>query len=136
MNNPFEVVAWIHIENKRLLQTKKINQAGFYMPGGKIERSESAQDALIREINEELSVNIIKDTIKRYGEFAAQAYLKPEGTKVKLTCFMADFSGVIKPSSEIEAIEYFTSEEYFNLPEKVPAGYLIFSDLKEKGLII
>ena len=49
-------LAWIHIEDGRILVTRTTGRKKYYIPGGKREAGESDAQALIREIKEELSV--------------------------------------------------------------------------------
>lgn len=56
-----QVVAAIIIQDEKVFATQRGYgefKDGWEFPGGKIESGESAQDALIREINEELNVTI------------------------------------------------------------------------------
>lgn len=89
---------------------------------------------MIRECKEELSIDIKRDTIKYYGTFKAQAHGKAEGIIVKMTCYIADFDGELRPDSEIQEIKWL---DYSNLNVKIsPVDKLIFKDLFEKKLII
>jgi len=131
---PFiDKLAYIHLNSsKQILVTLSKGKDTWYIPGGKREGSETDQQALIREVKEELSVDLIPETIKLYGIFEAQAHGKSEGTMVRMTCYMADFDGDIKPSSEIARITY------FNFDQKQlcsPVDNLIFDDLRSKGLL-
>lgn len=104
----------------------------WYIPGGKREAGETDAQALTREVKEELSVDILPETITPYGVFAAQAHGKPEGTVVRMTCYTAKYIGEFIPSSEIEKIDYFVSQQ----KDKCSAvDHLIFDDLIVKGLI-
>ena len=85
---------------------------------------------LSREIKEELSVDIVPDTIKHYGTFEAQAHGKPLGTVVRMTCYIADYQGELKPDAEIEKVDFFT---YSQKPITSPVDHLIFDDLYAKG---
>ena len=85
------------------------------MPGGKRELDETDEQTLIRECKEELTIDIKEDTIKYYGTFKAQAHGKAEGIIVKMTCYIAEFIGKLKPIS--------------------PVDKLIFKDLYEKGIL-
>lgn len=85
-------LAYIHLANRKLLITLSKGKDTWYIPGGKREGSETDEEALIREIKEELSVDLIQQSIKYYGTFEAQAHGKPEGTIVRMTCYTADFN--------------------------------------------
>ena len=104
----------------------------FYIPGGKRETGESDEQALIREIKEELSVDLIPSTIRYYGTFRAQAHGKAEGIIIKMTCYTADFEGELKPASEIEEITWWASRDIEKAP---PVDKLILGDLKKKNFI-
>src|SRR5262245_9960068 len=95
-------LAWIHIRDRRLLGARSRGRSTYYVPGGKRERGESDEAALIREIKEELSVDLVPGSLRYVETFKAQADGKPEGTFVKLTCYQADFRGEPTPAAEIE----------------------------------
>ena len=125
-------LAYIFIQDGKILVSLSKGKDTWYIPGGKREAGESDQEALIREVEEELTVNLIFDTIKKYGVFEAQAHGKPEGTIVRMTCYTADFEGQLQPSAEIDKLDF------FNYSRKLltsPVDHLIFDDLKKKGLI-
>jgi len=125
-------LAFIEIVDKKILITLSKGKDTWYIPGGKREGSETDHEALIREVKEELTVDLIPSSIKKYGVFEAQAHGKPEGTIVRMTCFTASYKGTLTPESEIEKLEYFPfSKKDFTSP----VDHLIFDDLKEKGLI-
>ena len=126
-------IAFIYLKNGKILSTLSKGKDAYYIPGGKREGSETDEETLIRECNEELTINILKDTIKYYGTFKAQAHGKAEGIIVKMTCYTADFEGTLKPDSEIEEIKWL---DYSNLDVKIsPVDELIFKDLYDKHLI-
>lgn len=125
-------LAYLQINNKKLLVSLSKGKDTWYIPGGKREQGETDAQALIREVKEELSVDIKKDILQKYGIFQAPAHGKPEGTSVQMTCYMADYQGEIQPSAEIEKLDYFT----YSQKEKCSAvDNLIFEDLHKKGLI-
>jgi 8-oxo-dGTP pyrophosphatase MutT (NUDIX family) len=105
------------------------------MPGGKLEEGEDNISALIREVWEELGVELEPSSIQLYGEFTEQAYAKPEGVHVKIICYTGLHKGDPYPNNEIEKIQYFSHSEYTNMPEVAPVVKLIVDDLKKQGLI-
>jgi len=125
-------LAFIEIKDRRVLETLSHDKDVWYIPGGKREEGESDEAALIREIKEELSVEIIAESIKLYGVFKTQAHGKPEGTMVKMTCYTAEYKGTLSPSSEVEKMDYFN---YSQRDKVSPVDQLIFDDLKNKNLI-
>lgn len=126
-------IALIYIKDGKILCSLSKGKDTYYIPGGKKENNETDEETLIRECKEELTIDIIKDTIKYYGTFEAQAHGKEDGILVKVTCYTADFDGNLKPSSEIEELKWLN---YSNLNEKIsPVDELIFKDLFDKHLI-
>ena len=97
-------LAWLYIQDGKLLVARSKNKALFYIPGGKREAGESDEQALIREVKEEISVDLMPDSIKSAGVFKAQADGQRHGVVVKLTCYYADFEGQLAPDAEIEEI--------------------------------
>jgi len=126
-------IAFLYIKDGKILSTLSKGKDTYYIPGGKREGNESDEETLIRECKEELTIDIKKETIKYYGTFEAQAHGKAEGVLVKMTCYMAEFDGELRPDSEIQEMTWL---DYSNLNVKIsPVDQLIFKDLYEKRLI-
>ena len=126
-------IAFIYLKDGKILSTLSKGKDTYYIPGGKREGNETDEQTLIRECKEELTIDIRKETIKKYGTFEAQAHGKAEGILVRMTCYMAEFEGELKPDSEIQEILWL---DYSNLNVKIsPVDQLIFKDLYKKGLI-
>lgn len=126
-------IAFIYIKDGKILSTLSKGKDTYYIPGGKREENETDEQTLIRECKEELTIDIKKETIKYYGTFEAQAHGKAEGILVRMTCYMAEFDGELKPDSEIQEMIWL---DYSNLNVKIsPVDQLIFKDLYEKGFI-
>ncbi len=131
-NNYIDKIAFLFIKDKKILVTLSRGKDTWYLPGGKRETGEADKETLIREVKEELNIDIKPKTIKYYGIFKAQAHGKPLGVIVQMTCYMADFDGKIKPGNEIEKVDFFTFDTEQSLS---PVDYLILADLKKKNLI-
>jgi 8-oxo-dGTP diphosphatase len=99
-------LAWIQICDRQILVTRSKGKDKYYIPGGKRENGESDQQALVREIEEELTVHLLLDTLQFVGQFEAQAHGKPEGVLVRMTCYAGDYEGTLKASSEIDEIQW------------------------------
>lgn len=132
--NLIETVALIHIKEKKLLLVRPKGKKIFYMPGGKLDDGEDNLRALVREIKEEVNINIDPKTIDFYGVFEAQAYGKDKGVMVRVHCYTASHSGNIQSSSEIDEVA-FSHGEYVKGLDPAPAVKLILDDLKKKGLV-
>lgn len=124
-------LAWIEIKNGKVLSTKSFGKIKYYLPGGKREKGETDQEALIREIQEELSVVLEPESISYVGTFEAQADGHPEGIKVKMTCYYASYTGEIKANSEIESVEWLN---YSDKHKTSAVDNIIFDYLNENGL--
>jgi len=125
-------LAFIELRDRKVLETKSKGKETWYIPGGKRDAGESDEQALVREIKEELNVDIDPATIVHYGTFEAQAHGKSEGTMVRMTCYEAKYSGELQPSAEVELMDWFN---YSKKSLTSPVDQLIFDDLKRKNLI-
>ena len=125
-------LAWIYVKDKKILSTLSKGKDKYYIPGGKREGLENDIEALAREIKEELSVDLDLDSLKYYGVFKAQAHGHAEGVVVKMSCYMADYTGELKVDNEIAEIIWL---EYKDLDKISPVDQLIFESLHNKGLI-
>ena len=125
-------IALIYLKNGKILTTLSKGKDTYYLPGGKREGSETDAETLIRELREELSIQILPETIMPYGVFEAQAHGKAEGVLVRMSCYTAEFEGELKPANEIAELDWFTYKD----KEKTSAvDQIIFDDLKQKGLL-
>ena len=125
-------LALIELKDRKVLETKSRSKDVWYIPGGKRDAGESDEQALTREIKEELNVNVDPATIIHYGTFEAQAHGKPEGTFVRMICYQAKYSGELTPSAEVEMMDWF---DYSKKDLTSPVDQIIFDDLKAKNLI-
>lgn len=125
-------LAFIEIQDRKLLVTLSKGKDAWYIPGGKREGNETDIEALAREVKEELLVDIKPETARLYGIFEAQAHGKPEGTMVRMTCYISEYVGDLTPASEIEKLDWFKHSKKVLCS---PVDNIIFDDLKQKGLI-
>ncbi len=125
-NSFIDKLAWLCIQDKKLLCARSKSQTIFYIPGGKREAHEGDKAALMREVKEELSVNLLPRTITYAHTFLAQAHGKPEGTQLQLTCYYADYEGEIQASSEIEEARWFNYKDkpFCSLPLQMIMDWL------------
>ena len=111
MIKEIDKLAWLYIKEGKLLSARSKNKDLFYIPGGKREKGESDVQALIREIKEEISVDLVPSSIKYAETFKAQADGKDSETIVKLTCYFADYQGELSPDAEIEEIDFISYKD-------------------------
>jgi 8-oxo-dGTP diphosphatase len=122
-------IALIILENDKILSTKSIGKNKYYIPGGKRENDETDHQTLIREIKEELSVDILHATIKYVGTFIAQSDGDTAGVKVKMTCYKADYTGILKKNNEIEEIRWLSYNDLYLISE---VDKIIFDFLRKR----
>ncbi len=125
-------IGWLLVQDRKVLMVRSKSKDKFYAPGGKREAGESDEQALVREVKEELGVDIVPATITHLQSFKAQAHGQPEGVFVHIAGYTADYSGELSPQSEVEEMTWFTSADYERATEP---GKLILTWLKEKDLI-
>ncbi len=132
-NQIIDKIAFIEIQNQKILSTRTRGKDTFYIPGGKREHAESDSQTLIREIKEELSVDILPESIAYYGTFQAQSHGAAKGILVQMTCYTAKFSGILRADHEIEELRWLTTQD-MNIISEVDK--LIFKQLKEEGKLL
>lgn len=66
-----DTVAWVHLENGRILCARPRGKDIFYIPGGKREGAETDLQVLLREITEELTVALRPETVRHVGTYQA-----------------------------------------------------------------
>lgn len=125
-------VALLRIRQRKVLYVRTKGQKLFFNLGGKPLEGESDEEALTREVQEELNVRIVPGTCVYLETFAAQAHGKPEGTTVQIKCYVAEIEGEPVPSSEIEEIAWFSSADRHRT---TVTGQLILEWLMRKDLI-
>jgi 8-oxo-dGTP diphosphatase len=126
-------LAWLLIVDKKVLFARSKGKNIFYTSGGKREKNETDQAALIREIKEEISVDLIPETIRYVKTFTAQAHGKPEGVFVKIACYSADFIGELKPNAEIEELAWLNHKDSdrYSLVAKIIMDWLLLEGMIE-----
>jgi 8-oxo-dGTP diphosphatase len=101
--------AGILIQDHKLLVTRSKNKTIFVAPGGKLEAGESNEEALVRELEEELGITVGEEDFKHFGTFEAPA-AGQEDKMVEMRVFTVEkWHGELTASSEIEEIRWVTS---------------------------
>ncbi|WP_069161097.1 NUDIX hydrolase [Nocardia altamirensis] len=122
-----DTVAWVRIEGGRILCARPRGKDVFYIPGGKREGDETDLQTLLREIEEELTVALLPDTVAHVGTYEA---VHGSDLVVRMSCYSADYRGTLAASSEIEEMAWFSYADRALVP---PVDQLLFDDLVDAG---
>jgi 8-oxo-dGTP diphosphatase len=126
-----DTVAWVYLENGRILCVRPHGRDVFFIPGGKREGGESDLQTLLREISEELRVQLRPETVAHVGTYEAnESNSLPGGAMVRMSCYTGDYTGTLAASSEIDELAWFS---YADRPRVPPVDQLLFDDLKAGG---
>ncbi|MFB8438593.1 NUDIX domain-containing protein [Streptomyces niveus] len=125
-----DTVAWVRVEQGRILCARSRGKDVFYIPGGKREGAESDLETLLREVEEELAVALLPATATHLGTYEAQAHGQPDGVLVRMSCYSGDYLGTPAASNEIEEIRWLS---YGDRGRVAPVDQLLFDDLRASG---
>ena len=89
----------------RTLLVRKRGTRAFMQPGGKIEAHEQPANALARELEEELALNIDPASATYLGHFSAPAVNEP-GFEVQAELFLLHIQQSVSPAAEIEEVQW------------------------------
>ncbi|SCG56402.1 ADP-ribose pyrophosphatase YjhB, NUDIX family [Micromonospora echinaurantiaca] len=120
-------IAWIRLEDGRVLSTRSRGRDVWYLPGGKREPGETDLATLCREIAEELSVVVLPESAVHVGTFTAQAHGHSAGTMVRMTCYSAEYRGTLRAANEIAEVGWLG---YADRHRVSPVDQLIFDHLR------
>jgi len=123
------------IQDRKLLLAYSNNKRCFYLPGGKIDKGETARQALCREIREELNVSLDHSDLEYYAHITAAAYGENDGVTMEQDCFITKRRIEPKANAEITEIKYFSLEQYLNEPRIAPGAVQVLQLLKQDGYV-
>lgn len=121
-------------ENKLLLAYSK-NKNAWYLPGGKVDKGETSQIALQREIEEELNVTLTLEGLTYYCHISAPAYGENRNIIMEQDCFLYTLTEEVQPRNEIGGVMFFDYDTYLKEPAQVVGVIEIFNRLREDNVI-
>ncbi|MEY8717283.1 NUDIX hydrolase [Francisella philomiragia] len=101
--------AFVAIKDNKILLTRTRDNTIWYQAGGKIEQNETPIQTIVRELKEELSLELTTDDMHYLGNITTDNHDRT--TTVSLECFTADINQEIKPCAEISAIKWFDFDD-------------------------
>lgn len=127
--------AGIIIQDRKLLLTRTGGMDFFIAPGGKIEPGETAKQALVRELQEELGIVVDEADLEPFGEYTAEA-ASNKGKTVHMQAFsVKKYTSTITASAEIEELQWLTSTAPVGIQVGSIFGDKVLPKLKEQGLV-
>ncbi|QIL77033.1 NUDIX hydrolase [Hymenobacter sp. HDW8] len=125
-------IAWLHLHEGKLLSTRSRGKDRYYIPGGKREAGETDEQTLLREIKEELTVDLQPTSLVYRGTFEASAHGHAADVVVRMTCYSAYYTGTLQPAAEIEEVIW---HSYQHRPQVSAVDQLIFDWLRQQSLL-
>jgi 8-oxo-dGTP pyrophosphatase MutT (NUDIX family) len=111
MPNIIRIAAALLIDPQgRTLLVRKRGTQAFMQPGGKIDAGESPVQALVRELHEELGLQIDPERAVHLGQFSAPAANEP-GFQVQAELFRVDSAEAVAPAAEIEEVRWLAADQ-------------------------
>lgn len=129
--------AGIIIKDRQSLVEKSKHKDVFIAPGGKLEAGESAPEALVRELQEELQIEVSQADLEPFGVFYAHAAGDHnKGKRVRMEVFVVkQFKGDITPGAEVEQLRWLSSRLSRDLPVGSIFLHEVLPRLQAQGLI-
>ncbi|MFN1533800.1 NUDIX hydrolase [Vibrio jasicida] len=127
--------AGIIIKDGALLVLRSKGKDTFYAPGGKLDSGETPEQALCRELNEEVNIVVAEDALTLFGCFEAPAHDKDDITLVMDVFFVNDYSGEVVAGNEIEECQWVDSSNVDDIAISTIFRNEVFPSLVEQGLV-
>lgn len=127
--------AGILIQDRKLLIVRSRGKSFFISPGGKIEPNETTQVALVRELKEELNIDVHVSDLSFFGTFFASVIRQEDKYMQMDVFFVSKWKGEITPTSEIEEIKWIDSTTVKDIELGSVFLHDVLPKLKEQNLI-
>ena len=101
---PLRCACLVAQRDDRLLLVRVRENEHWYLPGGKVEDDEAPEDALQRELWEELGISLDPASVRYLYTVVGPAYGQPG--EVALICFAADWDQEPRPKGEISDVQW------------------------------
>ncbi len=102
----YHKIAGIIIKDRKLLMCRKYDEPHFIMPGGKIQEGEDNEEALKRELKEEINVEL--KSMREFKIWEAP-HFRDKDKVVKMQTFFVEIDGEPQATGEINEIQWIDS---------------------------
>jgi len=133
--NSLTTAGLVVVKDRKLLLAFSNNKQAFYLPGGKTDEGETTIATLIREIREELNLELEASHLRFYTHITAPAFGERKGTIMEQDCFLGELPAEPNPAAEIGALQYFNTTTYQAEPHQAPGVVMVMHRLQQDGLI-
>ncbi len=122
-------ISAVIIQDKKILLVTDKEKKVYWTPGGKVDEGETHEEALKRELSEELKINLVSTreyiNYKTFNEVYKQ--------KQEVYCYFVKHGGTPIPSQEIGGCDWFSRD---NLPKmRYTIETILIPKLLEDGLL-
>ena len=136
------VTGGVLVYNNKIILTKRASTLQYYpnlyeFPGGKIEKNETCKQALKRELEEELSINVEINDIKDFIDNNRKYINKSTGQTINLRLFIIKkWKGWIKLNEKIHSkIKFIKQDTLETIQNVIPGNKKFFPILKNINLL-
>ncbi|MGV8886023.1 MAG: NUDIX hydrolase [Microbacteriaceae bacterium] len=116
----------------RVLLVRKRGTTTWMQPGGKIEPDEHPADTIVRELREELGLELDRENLEYWGRFAADAANEADHT-VDAECYFVVSDAPVAVQAEIEELLWITLPAAAGLPVAPLSTQHLFPLLEARG---
>lgn len=137
MNTSYDIrkAGAIIIHDHKVLEVRSAGKDIFVVPGGKLKPGETPPQALIRELHEELSINLLPTDMKPFGTYYAIAAGSAD-TKLRMDVYIVDVDPEeIELDNEIEELAWIDSHNVIDFELGSIFEHDIFPELMRRGLV-
>ncbi|MFT0212766.1 NUDIX domain-containing protein [Pseudomonas sp. F1_0610] len=114
--NRIKIAAALLLNSQRqVLLVRKKNTIFFMQAGGKLEPNEQPKQALLRELHEELNIQLEPSQLEFIGQFSAPA-ANEENHTVEADIYLCFYDGEVRASQEIAQATWFGLEQTQTVP--------------------
>ncbi len=107
--NMIKTSALISIQNNQILLVRVRDNTIWYFPGGKIEHGETHLETVIRELDEELNVQMSASELTYLGEVVTDNHDRTD--TVSVHCYLGEITQDIQPCAEISELKWFNLDD-------------------------